>query len=124
MAKPAAKPLKTTLEAQVFMSDKETEIVEKLLWVKTANPKEDARKALENTDTDKVELIAFSGRGKSFPGLTKAQFAEVQPLVSYRFAKGSGDTLYGATQKNLRKQLHTYVSAYNKIIYDALTTPK
>ncbi len=106
------------------MNDKEAEIVAKLRWVETANAETDARDALTSAGSGKVEIIGFSGRGKSFPGLSKDEYAEIEGLVSYSLAKGTGDTIYGPTQKALRMELREYVSSYNKIIYKALTEAK
>lgn len=113
-----------TKKVAAEMTPKEAEIVKKLEWVKTADASADARNALATAGSDKVEIIGFSGRGKSFPGLTKAQYAEIENLVSYRLAKGTGDTIYGPTQKALRRDLREYVSSYNTIIYEALTEIK
>lgn len=115
-----AQPSETT-KVTLEMNDKEAEIVEKLRWVETADANVDARTALSAAGSGKVEIIGFSGRGKSFPGLSKAQYAEIEDRVSYRLAKGTGDTIYGPTQKELRKKLRAYVSTYNAVIYGALT---
>lgn len=112
-----SKPAKVTVE----MSDREAQIVAKLQWVKTADADADARAALASAGAGKVEIIGFSGRGKSFPGLSQAQYAEIEDRITYRLAKGTGDTIYGPTQKALRKDLRAYVSTYNTVIYDALT---
>lgn len=117
---PPSESTKVTTE----MSDKEAEIVTKLQWVKTADAETDARKALASAGSWKVEIIGFTGRGVSYPGLSKAEYAEIENLVTYRLAKGTGDTLYGPTQKALRKELRDYVSTYNRIVYDALTETK
>ncbi len=104
------------------MSNKERQIADKLQWVKSADPVADATAALEAKDSDgKLELIAFSGRGKSFPGLTKAQYESIEDHVTYRYAEGSGDIIYGATHKKLRQQLRDYVSQYNTIIYTEIS---
>ena len=118
-----AQPNQTT-EAVNKMDTKEAEIVAKLEWVKTANAEADARNALTMADSEKIEIIGFSGRGISFPGLTKSQYSEIENRVTYRLTKGTGDTIYGPTQKALRKELRAYVSTYNTIIYDALTDTK
>lgn len=118
-----AQPSETT-KVTSEMNDKESEIVSKLLWVKTADAKADAQNALAAAGSGKVEIIGFSGRGISFPGLSKAKYTEIESLVTYRLAKGTGDTIYGPTQKALRKDLRAYVSTYNTIIYDALTDAK
>lgn len=124
-ATPAQKPTSASpQESNLDMNDKEKAVVTKLEWVKSANAKDDASKALAQTSAQSIELIAFSGRGKSFPGLTLEEYAEIESRVTYRFAEGSGDTLYGPTHKALRRDLRAYVSEYNKIIYGALTTPK
>lgn len=102
------------------MSEKERDIVAKLAWLETADPVRDARLALADRSQGAIELIAFSGRGKSFPGLTMAEYDEIKNQVNYRMAEGSGDTLYGPTHKQLRKDLRNYASIYNRTIYGSL----
>lgn len=103
---------------KVEMTPKEQEIVNKLQWVKTANAKAAAKTAL--SVNGKPELIAFSGRSMSFPGLTHAQYESIKDHVTYQFSEHGGDVIYGDTHKALRKQLRGYVSEYNKIIYSSL----
>ena len=117
---PPSEPTKVTAK----MTDKEAEIVAKLEWVKTADAETDAREALASAGSGKVEIIGFTGRGVSYPGLSKTEYAEIEKLVTYRLAKGTGDTIYGPTQKALRRDLRDYTSTYNTIVYDALTKTK
>lgn len=118
-----AQPNETT-KVTSEMNDKEAEIVAKLQWVKTADAEADAREALASAGSGKVEIIGFSGRGVSYPGLSKAQYAEIENFVTDRLAKGTGDTIYGQTQKALRRDLRDYARTYNTIVYDALTEAK
>lgn len=111
---------KNEIHETIEMSDKERDIVNKLNWVTTADAQKDAHKALNVTGTEKVEIIGFSGRGKSFPGLSSSQYQEIKDLVTYRLAEGTGDVIHGSTQLALRKELRQYVSQYNTIIYQAI----
>ncbi len=107
------------------MSDREKQIVKQLEWVQSADASIDARAALKALGQNgKPQLIAFSGRGKSFPGLSKAQYVSIKDKVTYRYAEGSGDIIFGPRHKALRQGLRDYVSEYNQTIYKAvLSTP-
>lgn len=107
-----------TNNTKVEMSPKEQEVVNQMLWVQSADAKADANKSL--SADGKPELIAFSGRGISFPGLSSSQYEDIKDSVTYRNAMGSGDVLFGPTHKALRSQLSDYASVYNTTIHMAL----
>lgn len=89
-----------------------------LSWVTQADPAADAAKALA---TGNAELLAFSGRAKSFPGLTVAEYEGVKDIVGYRYFEGMGDVLYGDAHKALRRQARSYATQYNQVIYKAVS---
>ncbi|MFK8021342.1 MAG: hypothetical protein AB8B86_16390 [Pseudomonadales bacterium] len=102
---------------QTTMSPREKEVVATMLWVEDADPQADAALMLKN---DKPELMAFAGRGLSYPGLTKNQVASIKNKVGYQVAEGSSDTIYGNSHRSLRKKLREYATVYNQIIFDAV----
>lgn len=99
------------------MSEEEIEVVNQMQWINSADAEADAKKALQN---NVPELLAFSGRGISFPGLTHPQYESIKDKVNYRVAKGSGDVLYGETHRMLRVKLKSYAKTYNTIIFNTL----
>lgn len=108
-------------DGTIVMSEKERQIVEALKWIQLADATDDAKAALKiKKPTEKPVLIAFSGRGKTFPGLSKIQYETIKDRVTYRYAEGSGDIIFGPTHKKLRRELRDYVSEYNQIIYKAV----
>ena len=117
-------PTQTTENPIVNMSEKERAVVAKLDWVRTANAMQDAQKTLAKPSGEKPEIIAFSGRGKSYPGLTAEEYSEIEPFVTFRFAEGSGDVIQGPTHKQLRRDLRAYVKTYNKAVYESVTRNK
>lgn len=100
-----------------LMTEREREVIEKMLWVEVADPHADAKLTLEKA---MPELIAFAGRGLSYPGLTEKEFALIKTRVTYKVIEGSGDTIYGKMHRNLRRQLKTYAEVYNRRVFSAL----
>ncbi len=101
------------------MSEKEQEIVAKMIWVNDADPYVDANAAL--TAKTPPEIFVFTSRSKSYPGLRPEQYLEISERTKPRYAKGAGDVLYGPNHKALRQKLKTYAKAYNRTVYTGLT---
>jgi len=99
------------------MSPREKEVVSTMAWVEQADPQADAALMLKSA---KPELMAFAGRGLSYPGLTKDQVSNIESKVGYQVAKGSGDVIYGNSHRSLRRKLREYATVYNQIIFDAV----
>ena len=103
------------------ISPREREIVDKLLWLETANPVKDAQFML-STGSQPV-LMAFASRAISFPGLNADQYDAIENAVSYKVADGSGDVIYGDAHLKLRQKLSLYAKAFNQTIYQGVTQP-
>ncbi|MBL4871572.1 MAG: hypothetical protein JKX72_11530 [Robiginitomaculum sp.] len=106
------------------MTPEEQGAVDNMQWVIGANAQIDADKALKKSRGNtgvKPELIAFSGRGIRFPGLTPDQYELIKDQVTYKIAKGSGDVIYGNTHMAMLKKLNKYSTDYNTIIFSALS---
>ncbi len=104
---------------EVAMSAEEKAAIAPLLWVKTADAKSDAAKAL--VDDTKPVVHAFAGRMRSHPGLSPEEFAQIESRVTSTFVPGMGDVLHGASHKAVRREVRDYASDYNRRIYEALT---
>lgn len=102
------------------MSDMEKRAVARLIWVKDADAKADAKAALAG-DTPPI-LHAFSGRMRSHPGLSPEEFEQIEARVTSTFVPGMGDVLHGETHKAMRRDVRDYAKAYNRDIYMALTS--
>ena len=100
------------------MSEAEKTAVGQLQWIVGRNPEQDARDALASGSP--VEIIAIAGRGLRYPGLSKQQFMQIENKVTAKVAEGSGDTIYGNTHRDLRRQLMAYATRYNQAIYAGL----
>jgi hypothetical protein len=83
-----------------------------LQWVKSANPEDDARKALETGDLD---FLAYNLKGKvNVPGLSLSQEKTVIEKKSYRLQEGMGDLIINAEHLQLRKDFLHYASIFNQ----------
>lgn len=101
------------------MSEEEKAAVDQLAWLNTQNPAQDAQ-AMLAINGKKPELIAFSGRGLSYPGLSASDYTSIEKKVSYRIAEGSGDVIYGNAHLEMRKKLRDYAEVYNQTILAGL----
>lgn len=105
------------------MSAKERAAVDKLSWINNSNPTEAAQAVLARAQSDanqKPALLAFAGRGLTYPGLTSAEYEAIKSKVTYRIAEGSGDVIYGNTHREMRKKLNAYATTYNQAIVAGL----
>lgn len=110
---------KDVTSASVEMTAQEQTAVDKLLWLETADASADASKAL--LAAGKPVLLAFSGRGKTHPGLTPAQYEQVKDVVSSEYVAGMGDVIFGDTHKAMRKRARAYTKAYNAVIFETVS---
>ena len=98
-------------------SDQEADIIGQMSWVLSADPLADAQSSLAS---GAPELIAFSARFKSYPGLSPEEQAQISSKTSDKFPAGSADVLYGEAHSILRRALNDYAKIYNQAIYQAL----
>lgn len=95
------------------LSAEEKVAVESLLWVKDADPKEDAAQALEKGDK---RLMAMASRATTFPGIEPELISKAKSICGIRYLEGSTDTVFGKTHLQMIQQASEYAAAYNKIV--------
>lgn len=115
-SKPASPSAVTT--GSSGMTSKERASVDKLEWLNTGDPEQDAQVMLmkAKNSNQKPVLLAFAGRGLSYPGLSKAEYEAIKSKVSYQVAEGSGDVTRGSADRAMRKKLKAYATIYNRTI--------
>lgn len=116
-ATPAPAP-STTPPPPPSTEAEERKAVAKLQWLNSANPQQRASSELAQAKAQgrKPAIMAFAGRGLSYPGLSPAQLAKIRRKVNDNITDGSGDTIFGPTHRNMRKKLRDYAIAYNRAI--------
>lgn len=104
------------------MTPQEEKAVAVLQWLNNGNPEQDASNEFRQAgeQSRKPKLMAFAGRGLSYPGLSKDQLAATKDKVSYKIAEGSGDVIYGSAHREMRKKLRAYTVTYNQAILAAI----
>ncbi|MGB1010185.1 MAG: hypothetical protein ACPGVP_10705 [Thiolinea sp.] len=123
--RPSTEPVSNASSTNTTTTDmkpEETAAIAGLQWLNDANPAENAANELTqaNAQSRQPNLMAFAGRGISYPGLTKEQLALISDKVGHKIVEGSGDVIYGAAHREMRKKLRSYAIAYNQAIFTAV----
>ena len=92
---------------------RETTAIEKLAWLKQANPEADVEQALSRHDK---RLWVFARRGARIPGIDPEQESFYRGECGVRQLPGSGDVVYGDSHLELLQQLQRYAEAYNRLM--------
>ena len=98
----------------------EREAAERLIWVRTADAEADAKAALAGEGLP--VLHATSGRLRAHPGLSPEQYEQIATRVNSTFMPGMGDVIYGEAHRVLGREANAYAKAYNRLIFEALTS--
>ena len=85
-------------------------------WLDYADPKADANLAIQN---NQLQLLIFSGRGTSFPGLENQQTETLKQTCGQQFLPGSSDVVTSENELDHRKKLYKYAATYNLIVAKA-----
>ena len=91
------------------------ESVEKLQWLKKANPVEDANNALKNGDS---RLRAIYGFVLFIPGKKYEEFSELENKYGINPIEGTSDSLSGSEHKKLNDLAIEYAKKYNEVIFN------
>lgn len=97
-------------------TDRQQQVLDGLAWLKTANPEQDARVAIERGD---LRLLRTAGRSASIPGLPSDQASELRRKCGIAVVPGTGDVVYGDEHLALLRKARRYAERYNQIMIDA-----
>ena len=87
--------------------------VEQLKWLETANPENDAKKAIEEKD---FRLRATYGYALEIPGVDQKDWIEYEKTYGVNPIEGTSDTSINKEHMRLSKLARDYATEYNKII--------
>ena len=87
--------------------------VKQLKWLETANPENDAKKAIEEKD---FRLRATYGYVLEIPGVDPKDWVEYEKTYGVNPIEGTSDSLINKEHMRLSKLAHEYAAKYNKVI--------
>ena len=87
--------------------------VNKMLWLNSAIPEDDAKAAIKAGDT---KLMATHGFALMIPGVTGVALSEAIDKKNYRVIEGTGDDLCSEEHQNLNMKAIEYATSYNRTI--------
>ena len=87
--------------------------VEQLKWLDSANPKNDAKKAIEEKD---FRLRGTYGYALEIPGVDPKDWVEYEKTYGVNPIEGTSDSLINKEHMRLSKLAHEYAAKYNKVI--------
>ena len=87
--------------------------VKQLKWLESANPENDAKKAIEEKD---FRLRATYGYALEIPGVDPKDWIEYEKIYGVNPIEGTGDLLINEEHERLSKLAHEYATEYNKVI--------
>lgn len=94
-------------------STQEQQTIERLVWVETANAKQDAEMAITKGDT---ALLALATRGSNLPGIPVEDRETLASRCGTKQLHGTGDMVYNDRHLKLLQQVHRYAEEYNQIM--------
>ena len=87
--------------------------VKQLKWLESANPENDAKKAIEEKD---FRLRATYGYVLEIPGVDSKDWIEYEKTYGVNPIEGTSDSLINNEHICLSKLVHEYATKYNKFI--------
>jgi hypothetical protein len=97
-----------------FADNKQDSQVAKLKWLDTANPIEDAQRALEKHD---IRLKAVYGYALTVPGINdKEKYSIYENKFGFDPIDGASDNLQSEEHSRLNQRAYDYALKYNSVI--------
>jgi len=87
--------------------------IKKLQWLETADPEQDAKKAIEAND---LRLLGLATRNISIPGIDQADNDKYQQACGVILMDGISDVVRSDEQLRLMQKARSYALEYNRII--------
>ena len=87
--------------------------IEKLKWLETADPQQDAKQAIEAGD---LRLLGLATRNISIPGIDQADHDKYQQACGVKLMDGISDVVRSDAHLGLMQKARRYALEYNSLI--------